>query len=132
MNILLNNFQLKSKYFIFQNKFAQKCTFDLDNTNEDHHRIKHIRISLKAKFKQRMLIFWIKFGQKRLKKTLFIDNNPSITKFLTCYNIQSLKTNTKSLVDDGQLFEYFSTTFPVGRRDNNSPVIQYYLINNTP
>ena len=71
--------------------------------------------------------FFTNFGKERVGKILFIDNNHRFTKFFTYFEIHSLKTKTKSLVDDEQLSKYFNTTFPVGHRDNHFPVIQAYL-----
>ena len=57
---------------------------------------------------------------------------PVAQNFLTCYEIQSLKTKTKGLACDGQLPECFITIFPTGRRDNSFPLMQGYLVNKTP
>ena len=61
-------FSLKRQFWFFWNKFALKRVFfSVENRKiKHHHRIKHIWISLDAKFhvKQIILIFLAKYAQK--------------------------------------------------------------------
>ena len=100
-----------------------KGLFSVQNKKkiEPHHQIQQIQFSLAAKshLKHKLCLFWPNFPKK--EENIF----QSILKFFPYHEIHLLKKSTKSLVDDGQLPEYFNVSSPVGGSDNNIQLIEY-------